>query len=74
MEKRFLFLIYALLSICLLLISGLWFGSALFRYEYGAWRFFTCVTTLGDVLLVTTCIISVVCRVNFGKGLAHFRE
>ncbi|KAF8556731.1 hypothetical protein OG21DRAFT_550318 [Imleria badia] len=71
-EKRFLFLVYALLSICLLVISGLWFGSALFRYEYMSWRTFSCVTTMADILLVITCILSVICRLNFGKGLAHF--
>ncbi|KAN0080030.1 hypothetical protein V8E55_009596 [Tylopilus felleus] len=71
-ENRLLFLVYAILSVVLLVISGLWFGSALFLYEYGAWHTFAWVTTLGDVLLVITCILSVICRLNFGRGLAQF--
>jgi len=71
-ENRLLFLAYAFLSIILLVISGLWFASSLYRYEYWGWRTFSGVVTLADVLLVITCILSVICRLNFGKGLAHF--
>jgi len=71
-ENRLLFLAYAILSIILLVISGLWFASSLYRYEYWGWRTFSCVVTLADVLLVITCILSLICRLNFGKGLAHF--
>ncbi|KAF8130320.1 hypothetical protein EV363DRAFT_246996 [Boletus edulis] len=71
-ENRLLFLAYAILSIILLVISGLWFASPLYRYEYWSWRTFSCVVTMADVLLVITCILSVICRLSFGKGLAHF--
>jgi hypothetical protein len=62
------------LSIVLLVVSGLWFGSALFRYELDAWLFFAAVTTMADILLMITCVLAVICRIHFGLGLAHFRE
>ncbi|KAF9219364.1 hypothetical protein BS17DRAFT_761155 [Gyrodon lividus] len=71
-ENRWLFFIFSLLSIVLLVVSGLWFGSALFRYEIEAWGFFAAVTTMADVLLMITCVLAFICRLHFGLGLAHF--
>ncbi|KAG9311052.1 hypothetical protein JVU11DRAFT_8952 [Chiua virens] len=71
-EKHALFLVHALMSIALLLISGLWFASALYRYEYCTWHFFTGITTVADLFLLITFVLSIICRLNFGKGLAHF--
>ncbi|KIJ18179.1 hypothetical protein PAXINDRAFT_9261 [Paxillus involutus ATCC 200175] len=71
-ENRRLFFVFTLLSIVLLVVSGLWFGSALFRYELDAWLFFAAVTTMADILLMITCVLAVICRIHFGLGLAHF--
>ncbi|KIK97835.1 hypothetical protein PAXRUDRAFT_807634 [Paxillus rubicundulus Ve08.2h10] len=73
-ENRRLFFVFALLSIVFLVVSGLWFGSTLFRYELDTWPFFAAVTTMADILLMITCVLALICRVHFGSGLAHFRE
>ncbi|KAF9238347.1 hypothetical protein BU15DRAFT_47730 [Melanogaster broomeanus] len=73
-ENRRLFALFVILSMVLLVITGLWFGSPVFRYELDAWTFFAAVTTTAACLLIITCVLALVCRVHFGLGLAQFRD
>ncbi|KAH7921131.1 hypothetical protein BV22DRAFT_985448, partial [Leucogyrophana mollusca] len=73
-EHRVMFLGFMCISVFPLVIGGAWFASALFRYEFLDWTFFAAVTTMSDVFLLVTCVLAVVCRVHFGRGLAHFRS
>ncbi|KAH7882157.1 hypothetical protein F5I97DRAFT_1989830 [Phlebopus sp. FC_14] len=71
-ENRALFLVFTLISLVLLVVSGLWFGDALFLYELSDWPFLAAVTILADSFLLATCVLALTCRVHFGLGLAHF--
>lgn len=43
-----------------------------YRYIFLTWPFFTTVTCTAYIFLVATTVFSIVCRLNFGKGLAHY--
>lgn len=48
--------------------------SVAYRYILTSWPFFATLTVTGYALLVTTSILGVICRLNFGKGLARYRK
>ena len=66
-------LIFLILS---LLYLGGWsamFISDTFRWIFVTWAFFG-ITASASVFLTLVCfILGVVCRLNFGKGLARYR-
>ena len=49
------------------------FIAATFRWTYVTWLFFSLMTTAALLLTITTLVIGIVCRVNFGKGLPRYR-
>jgi len=71
-EHRIMFWGFISISVILLAIRGAWFASALYRYEFLQWSFFAAITVASDVFLLITCGFAVVCRVHFGRGLAHY--
>ncbi|KAI9068033.1 hypothetical protein FKP32DRAFT_1562565 [Trametes sanguinea] len=48
------------------------FIAATFRWTYVTWLFFSLMTTAAVLLIVTTLILGIVCRINFGKGLTRY--
>ncbi|PPR00909.1 hypothetical protein CVT26_015519 [Gymnopilus dilepis] len=64
--------IFCAISCLLLAISSALFSSPVYRYIFTTWPFFATVTITAYVLLMATSILGVVCRLNFGKGLAHY--
>uniref|UniRef100_A0A8H8CEP1 Uncharacterized protein n=1 Tax=Psilocybe cubensis TaxID=181762 RepID=A0A8H8CEP1_PSICU len=73
-ECRIRFGIFCAISIFLLSISTLMFFSPLYRYIFMTWPFFATVTVTAYVLTVFTSVLAIVCRLNFGKGLAHYLQ
>ncbi|EGO02866.1 hypothetical protein SERLA73DRAFT_70356 [Serpula lacrymans var. lacrymans S7.3] len=71
-EHRPMFFVFSLFGIALIVIYSGLFGSALFRFEYTNWAFFAATTTTSYVLLIVSCALALACRLQFGKGLAHF--
>ncbi|KAI0336143.1 hypothetical protein GY45DRAFT_1316219 [Cubamyces sp. BRFM 1775] len=62
------------LAVAGLLLAG-WasmFIAATFRWTYVTWLFFSLMTTAAVLLTVTTLILGIVCRINFGKGLTRY--
>ena len=49
------------------------FIAATFRWTYATWLFFSLMTTAAVLLTLTTLILGIVCRINFGKGLTRYR-
>ena len=49
------------------------FIAATFRWTYATWLFFSLMTTAAVLLALTTLILGIICRLNFGKGLARYR-
>lgn len=50
------------------------FYSQVYRWTFMHWGFFACVTALSFVVLVLVTVFSVLCWLNFGKGLVQYRE
>lgn len=50
------------------------FIAATFRWTFVTWRFFSLMATAAVSLTLTTLVVGIVCRVNFGKGLTHYRR
>ncbi|KAJ6619019.1 hypothetical protein B0H10DRAFT_2027299 [Mycena sp. CBHHK59/15] len=71
-EQRKRFLVFCVISLILLLMSTLMFASPLYRFVLSSWSFYATMTVTAYALLVATSALAVVCRLQFGKGLAHF--
>lgn len=48
------------------------FAAPSFRWTFVQWKFFALMATASVVLTLTTLILGIVCRMNFGKGLARY--
>jgi hypothetical protein len=73
-EIKWLFVCFLLLQSFLLAVWPASLASALYRYELVTSSFFSCMLIISFVFLVFTAITALICRFNFGRGLAHFRE
>ncbi|GLB44647.1 hypothetical protein LshimejAT787_1702740 [Lyophyllum shimeji] len=73
-EGRKRFLIFSAISVVLVGLSSMMFASALYRFIFNSWPFFTTITVTAYVLTVATALLGVWCRLNFGKGLKHFLQ
>ncbi|TEB30876.1 hypothetical protein FA13DRAFT_1814301 [Coprinellus micaceus] len=71
-KKRFW--VFAFLSVVLLTISSVTFGSEAYRTIFKSWRFFATVTVTAFVLLVLTVTLGVICYLNYGKGLQAYLQ
>ena len=60
-----------------LIYMGGWaslFTSPTFRWTFTQWRFFSLIATAAVLLTLLSFILGTICRFNFGKGLARYRE
>jgi len=62
-------LFFMLLSLLYLVGWSCMFISSTFRWLFVQWRFFSLVATASVLLALLALVLSVVCRLNFGKGL-----
>jgi hypothetical protein len=74
-RREWMKLMNAFLLLCMGYIIG-WgamFDSKTFRWTFVQWPFFSVVLVL-SVVLVTICfVVGILCRLNFGRGLPHYR-
>jgi len=64
----------AFLLITAMLLGG-WsaiFDSRLFRWTFRTWWFLATMMIASLLLLFSTLVLAVLCRLNFGKGLNHY--
>lgn len=73
-EHRKLFIVFGAISVILVGISSAMFSSGLYRYIFKTWPFFATVTVTAYIFTVATLVLGVLCRLNFGKGLAHYLQ
>ncbi|KAJ7656674.1 hypothetical protein B0H17DRAFT_1098091 [Mycena rosella] len=71
-ESKILFIIFAIISLFLFGMASLMFFSPLYRFVLGEWTFYATMSITAYVLLIATSVLAVICRLQFGKGLAHF--
>ncbi|KAK0208401.1 hypothetical protein DFS33DRAFT_1459194 [Desarmillaria ectypa] len=67
---------FIFLVLCILYLGGwsLMFLSTTFRWSFVTWRFFSVMATASVLLTVTTFILGIMCRFNFGKGLSRYLD
>ncbi|KAJ6468965.1 hypothetical protein DFH09DRAFT_493010 [Mycena vulgaris] len=74
-EAKTLFLLFSFISLVLCAMATLmFFFSPLYRFVLGEWAFYATMTITAYILLIATSVLAIVCRLQFGKGLAHFRN
>jgi len=71
-ELRVPMFIFLILSMLYLGGWGIMFVSTTFRWTFTTWTFFSLMATASFVLTLLSAILGVVCRLNFGKGLARY--
>jgi len=72
LEKKLLMWIF--LGIAFFILSGwsIMFYSIVYRWTFLQWPFMGCFVVASLVLLVSTVILGIICRMNFGKGLKQY--
>ena len=73
-ECRVRSVIFFVISSILLVISSVMFASGVYRTIFARWSFFATLTVTSFVLLILTTALGVLCRLNFGKGLAEYLD
>jgi len=66
--------VFLVLSALYLFGWGLMFDSDTFRWTFVQWGFFGAATSLSALLDLIGLTVGIMCRLNFDKGLAHYRE
>jgi len=51
---------------------GIMFCSLEYRWTFLRWPFFAALTAEAFVVMIASCVLGVMCRRNFDKGLAHY--
>lgn len=64
--------IFLLLSVLYLAGWGIMFVSTTFRWTFTTWTFFSIMACASVFLTVMSIVLGIVCRLNFGKGLARY--
>jgi hypothetical protein len=73
-ELRIPMTIFLVLSVGYLAGWAIMFLSLSFRWTFVQWRFFSLMAIASVVLTLAALVLGVMCRVNFGKGLPHYRK
>jgi len=62
------------LAIGFAIISGwaIMFYSIVYRWSFLQWPYLGCFTVASFILLISSMVLGIVCRINFGKGLAQY--
>ncbi|KAJ7041225.1 hypothetical protein C8F04DRAFT_1080663 [Mycena alexandri] len=73
-ESKALFILFAGISLILFLMATGMFISPLYRFVLREWSFYATMSVTAYILLVATSVLAIICRLQFGKGLAHFLQ
>jgi hypothetical protein len=74
MELKFPMVVFLVLSALYLVGLGLMFDSHTFRWTFVLWGFFGLMVTISGLLTLTGLVVGIMCRLNFDKGLSHYRK
>ncbi|KAL0952724.1 hypothetical protein HGRIS_006957 [Hohenbuehelia grisea] len=71
-ESRIMFIVFSLIGSFPLTMTPFMFASDVYSLVFREWPFFATITITAYVLVVSTLATGIFCRLQFGKGLAHF--
>lgn len=73
-ESKIRFGVFSVLTVFLSALSSFLFSRPMYRYIFVSWPFFATLTVTAYVFNIASSILGVLCRLNFGKGLAHYLQ
>jgi len=67
-------LMVGFIGISFVIITGwsIMFYSIVYRWSFVQWPYLGCFTVASHILIIATMILGLICRMNFGKGLAQY--
>ncbi|KJA15153.1 hypothetical protein HYPSUDRAFT_208137 [Hypholoma sublateritium FD-334 SS-4] len=71
-EMRRLMVIFLAIGFIITTGWAVMFDSIVFRWTFVQWPYLGCFTVSSFVLLAASVTLGIVCRINFGKGLAEY--
>ncbi|TDL21095.1 hypothetical protein BD410DRAFT_790146 [Rickenella mellea] len=71
-ERRKLMLVFIVSGVALSVTWATTLSNPLYQYTFSTWAFFASLNILTFIFLVTSTVLGIICRFNFGKGLAHY--
>ncbi|TDL28868.1 hypothetical protein BD410DRAFT_738658 [Rickenella mellea] len=71
-ELKIPMLIFLAMSTGYLAGLGGMFASTTFRWTFVQWRFYSLILSGSVLLIISTLILGIMCRLNFGKGLPRY--
>ncbi|KAH9477056.1 hypothetical protein JR316_0010972 [Psilocybe cubensis] len=71
-EMKRVMIIFLGIGICIMAGWATMFYSIVYRWSFMQWPFLGCFTVASFILLLSSIILGIVCRINFGKGLAQY--
>jgi hypothetical protein len=73
-ELKFPMVVFLVLSTLYLVGLGLMFNSSTFRWTFVMWGFFGSMVSASGLLVIIGLVVGIMCRLNFDKGLSHYRK
>jgi hypothetical protein len=74
LEWKYPMIVFLVLSALYLIGLGVMFDSATFRWTFFQWGFFGAMAFNSAILVLIGLIVGIMCRLNFDKGLVHYRK
>ncbi|KDR74112.1 hypothetical protein GALMADRAFT_250902 [Galerina marginata CBS 339.88] len=71
-EMKKMMVFFLAIGFCIISGWAIMFYSIVYRWSFMQWPFLGCFTVASFILLISSMTLGVVCRVNFGKGLAQY--
>jgi len=73
-EMKIMMIVFLGLAFLITAVWAIMFYSMVYRWTYLQWPYLACYTMASFVLLIASMILGIICRMNFGKGLAHYLQ
>lgn len=64
--------VFCIISLFLVTLFTALFFSQIYRFIFLSWSFFATMTVTAYICIVFSATLGILCRFNFGKGLAHY--
>ncbi|KAL0570124.1 hypothetical protein V5O48_011840, partial [Marasmius crinis-equi] len=71
-EHRTATLVFIVAAFVFFTCSSVMFYSEVYRWTYYAWPNFACYVTASLILLISSFVLGILCRMNFGQGLSQY--
>jgi len=71
-EKKRMMVIFLGIGLVITVGWAVLFYSEVYRWSFEQWPYLACYTVASFTLLIASLVLGIICRMNFGKGLAQY--